>query len=288
MSRRRLLRYRIVRDDESSLGSIIAGATVGALAGFAVGMVVAQKVGGISGLRNRLRDRFSELRGDGEPDEHYGELGNGYEEDELDDEEVDVDSALEERVLRAFQRDPVLSERAIDIGSIGEGIIELAGWVDDDGESELAMRTAQEVPGVTTVVNRLVVGDDDDVSGDDTHDRDVPEETNEALPGGRWLGQRVGTGRPRQGHSGEPGRHADPKPELEQRWLDEQHAIDAAAGDLEGLAERRRKVDQPAAEGRADGSPLAPSGVPKGDHVADPQAAKQLEPRGEKGPEARP
>ena len=36
---------------------------------------------------------------------------------------------LEERVLEAFHNDPVLAERAIDIGAIGTGVIELTGWV---------------------------------------------------------------------------------------------------------------------------------------------------------------
>ena len=43
---------------------------------------------------------------------------------------------LEERVLEAFRNDPILSERAIDIGAIGEGIIELTGWVDTEDEAD--------------------------------------------------------------------------------------------------------------------------------------------------------
>src|SRR6185312_15434056 len=49
------------------------------------------------------------------------------------------DEALEEHVLEAFRNDPVLSERAIDIGSLNEGVIELAGWVEDETESEHAV-----------------------------------------------------------------------------------------------------------------------------------------------------
>ncbi|MBA3559438.1 MAG: hypothetical protein H0W30_12655, partial [Gemmatimonadaceae bacterium] len=46
------------RDEDDSLGRTIAGLTIGALAGFAVGVVVAQKVGGVSALTDRLRDRL--------------------------------------------------------------------------------------------------------------------------------------------------------------------------------------------------------------------------------------
>ena len=71
------------------------------------------------------------------------------------------DETLEERVLEAFRNDPILAERAIDIGSIGEGVIELAGWVEDEDESEHAVTIARGVPGVDTVVNRIAIGDEE-------------------------------------------------------------------------------------------------------------------------------
>jgi hypothetical protein len=57
-----------LQDDEPSVGSIAAGVTLGALAGFVVGIVVAQKVGGIAGLSSRIREKLETLthRGDGE------------------------------------------------------------------------------------------------------------------------------------------------------------------------------------------------------------------------------
>ena len=60
------------------------------------------------------------------------------------------------------------------------------------------------------------------------------------IPGGCWGGQLVGPGRRRQGNSGEVDRHADPKPVLEGKWLDEDHALEEAAGPIDGIAERRR------------------------------------------------
>src|ERR1700687_4207343 len=74
-----------------------------------------------------------------------------YEDDELE-ASSDEGSELEERVLEAFRHDPILAERAIDIGGIGEETIELAGWVTTEEEAERAVVLARGVPGVTTVV----------------------------------------------------------------------------------------------------------------------------------------
>src|SRR5919199_1675680 len=101
-------------DTDESLGSAVAGLAIGALAGFAVGVVLSQKVGGVSGLAARLRDR----------------LRRGSEAEDEQDEY----SALEERVLEAFRNDPVLGERAVDIGAVGDGVIELTGWVNEESE----------------------------------------------------------------------------------------------------------------------------------------------------------
>jgi hypothetical protein len=163
-------------------------------------------------------------------------------------------------VLRAFRRDAVLSERAIDIGAIGEGIIELSGWVETHEESEHAMAVTRTVPGIVTVVSRLFIGADEQNASDlDEDDLD----DSAPIPGGVWEGQRVGTGRRRQGNSGEIDRHSDPKPVLEGKWLDEDHALDEAAGPIEGLAERRgrkgKKADKPASTNGDDSGVPSPS-----------------------------
>src|SRR5207244_13153394 len=87
-----------------------------------------------------------------------------------------------------------------------------------------------------------------------------------------WEGQQVGTGRRRQGNSTEIDRHADPRNKLEDRSLKEDKAFMAAADEIPDAAERR-KTTKKARGGRTDGSPVAPTGVPKGDHVADPENA---------------
>ena len=258
-----------LHDDEPSVGSIAAGVTLGALAGFVVGIVVAQRVGGLSGITSRLRGGMDSLihRGQngleslagaerGEEGDEYDDEDEYEDDGEFDERALDGDSALEERVLRAFRRDAILSERAIDIGAIGEGIIELSGWVETHEESEHAIAVTRTVPGIVTVVSRLFIGSDEHESADlDEDDLD----DGAPLPGGRWEGQGVGMGRRRQGNSGEVDRHADPKPTLEDKWLDEEHAIEEAAGPVEGIAERRgrkKKSDKPAsAEGGESGVP---------------------------------
>jgi hypothetical protein len=245
------LRYR---DDDSQTSGLLFLAA-GAVLGLAAGLVVADRFGGFSALTSKIRERVGRHR-----------------EDEGDEDEVDYeedDDALEERVLEAFRNDPVLAERAVDIGAIGDGIIELTGWVHEPDEATHAVTITRGVPGVETVVNRLDVR----LAGSE-EGMDIEEEDPSApIPGGRWEGQQVGTGRRRQGNSSEPDRHADPKPELEDRWLSKEQALREAAGEIEGSAERRRSSKKPVRGDRTGGAPIAPTGVPKADHVADPESA---------------
>jgi hypothetical protein len=155
------------RDDDSS-SRIIIGAVVGAIAGFAAGMFLAQNAG------TRDHDKIEGERADEERHERLrgvhataDELGEDYEDaaefeestyadDDYDSEDYDI--TLEERVLEAFRNDPILSIRAVDIGSLRTGVIELAGVVDTAQEAQHAVTIARGVPGVTTVVNRIVTG----------------------------------------------------------------------------------------------------------------------------------
>ncbi len=77
----------------------------------------------------------------------------------VDGRHVPDETELEERVLEAFHNDPILAERAIDIGAIGTGVIELTGWVQASWEIGHALTLARGVPDVTTVVDRLAVRD---------------------------------------------------------------------------------------------------------------------------------
>jgi hypothetical protein len=269
------IRYRDESDADSRGALFLA---VGALAGLAAGVLIAQRFGGFSGISARVRGRFAKEQleaGETEDDRAQrlsaSEFEGAYAEEEdeaVGDEDSSPDAVLEERVLEAFRNDPILSERAVDIGAVGDGIIELTGWVHADEEAAHAVTLTRGVPGVDTVVNRLAVREEEDQLDENARRF---EEGDPALTEARWEGQRVGTGRRRQGTSAENDRHADPKPNLEDRWLSEREAIRAAAEDTENIAERRRKKPLPKG-GRTDGSPIAPTGVAKADHVADPDS----------------
>lgn len=256
------------RDEESSSTSTVLGVVVGAVAGFAVGMLVAQRYGGLSGLTSKLRRRTAAPEAVEPVSESYAIADDAEDTDEFEDieddelEPDDYDESLEEHVLEAFRNDPILAERAVDIGSIGEGVIELAGWVNNEDESHHAVTLARGVPGVETVVNRIAIGDEERRFEDAAQRvRDGDPSLTEA----HWEGSGVGTGRRRQGTSDEPDRHADPKVKLEDRWQGTDEALRNAADDTEGLAERRLRAKKAVRGERVGGS-----AVPKGDHVTQP------------------
>ena len=266
--------FRYRDEDESSGGSALL-VVAGALAGLAAGVLIAQRFGGVSAIAGRVRSRLG--AGTGTETERWRDVEEDeYEEQDYADEGTYAaeGSELEERVLEAFINDPIMSERAVDIGALGEGIIELTGWVYTDDESDHAVTLTRGVPGVETVVNRLDVrAEEDEIE----ENRRRFESGDPALTEARWEGNRVGTGRRRQGTSQEPDRPADPKVNLGDKWLDEELAVRDAADDTEGLAERRKGNKKAAPKGdRTGGSPVAPTGVPKADHVADPAEAQDL------------
>ena len=261
-------------DEEESSSRTALLIAVGAAAGFAAGVLMAERFGGFKGLTDRIKDTFGGGT-EGEEDFDY----EGLDEDEFDpdfDDDFDTPKGslngteeLEERVLEAFRNDPTLSERAIDIGAVEDRIIELTGWVLSEDESHQAVVIARGVPGVDTVVNRLKIRTDEDLFEDAAHHY---EDGDPTFTERHWEGQQIGTGRRRQGTSEEIDRHADPRNKLEDRSLKEDEAFLAAADDIPDAAERR-KVTKKARGGRNDGSAVAPSGVPKADHVADPDSA---------------
>ncbi len=250
------------RDDDSpSRGTLLVVA--GALAGLAAGVLITQRVGGLSALGARVRQRFQQAE-----DEIQELVGYDYGSEGFDDldEDLTPEEELEERVLEAFRNDPVLGERAVDIGGIGEGIIELTGWVHAASEMQLALTITRGVPGVDTVVNRLTIRNEED-----EFER-TAEHYDASSAGGKWEGQQVGTGKRRQGSSSETDRHSDPKPIMEERELSADAALRNAADDIEGVAERRKREDNSAGN-RGSGAAASPTGVPKADHVLDATAS---------------
>ena len=187
------------RDRGPSGSGLAMSVAAGALVGFVAGVFVAQRTGGFAALTAKLRGTL------GRPvDEDY-DAEEFAEDDDLEGEESFTGATLEERVLEAYMNDPILSERAVDIGEIGTGIIELAGWVETDEEADHAVTVARGVPDVDTVVNRLTVGVEEDVL-EENFDRFAEGDSAQA----GWEGQQVGTGKRRQGSSKDVDRHADP------------------------------------------------------------------------------
>lgn len=267
--------YEEEEEEESSPRNAIYIA-IGAAAGFAAGVLMAERFGGFKGLTDRIKDTFGGGTEGVEEEEFDYE---GLDEDEFDpdfDDDLDTPKAsldgaeeLEERVLEAYKNDPTLSERAIDIGAVEDGIIELTGWVNSEDEAHQAVVVARGVPGVATVVNRLSIRSDEVLFDDAAHHY---EDGDPPFTEKHWDGQQVGTGRRRQGNSEDVDRHADPKNKLEDRALSEDKAFLSAADDIPEDTPRQKSTKR-ARGGRTDGSAVAPSGVPKGDHVADPERA---------------
>lgn len=268
--------YIIAEEEEESSSRSALYIAIGAAAGFAAGVLMAERFGGFKGLTDRIKDTFGGgTEGDEEDFDYEGLEDDEFDpdfDDDLDTPAVSLDGTeeLEERVLEAFRNDPILSERAVDIGAVEDGIIELTGVVNSDDESHQAVVVARGVPGVDTVVNRLTIGTEEDLFEDAAHRY---EDGEPPFTERHWEGQQVGTGRRRQGNSEEIDRHADPRNILEDKSLKEDKAFMAAAEDIPDAAERRVKSTKKARGGRTDGSPVAPSGVPKADHVADPEHA---------------
>jgi hypothetical protein len=254
-------------EDESSIAGTITPILLGAVAGFALGMIVAQRTGGFKGLAGKLRHRGKPEDASTTPKvaDDFAEF-----EDEDEIEEQEEPTSLEENVLVAFQNDPILAERAIDIGGIGEATIELAGSVMTEQEAEHAVTIARGVPGVQTVLNRLTVGDEEErLAG---HARKF-DEGDDAHTEAHWDGHTVGTGRPRQGSSADADRHADPRVDLAEKWTSAVAEERDAAEDIEGIAAERRVREKKIVIGdRTGGSPVSPTGVPKADHVTNPPA----------------
>jgi hypothetical protein len=152
--------------DRSTTGSQIASAAAGAIAGVAVGLLIAQTFGGLSGVLARFKEVAGEELGfepgydaldDADESIDAGEPMDAdvWQDDEaLDDEPADT---IGERVLEAFRNDPVLAERAIDIDVHPDATIELSGRVDADREVDYAATIAGGVPGVAHVITRLGV-----------------------------------------------------------------------------------------------------------------------------------
>ncbi len=150
-------RHVSTHDDAPNTGLYVLAAAFG---GMAAGYLLATKAGGIPGLKRRWQTLMRDADDDGRPEPASGAFEDDPIEDGWDDESTYAE--LEARVLEAFENDPVLAHRAIDISAIGPDAIELTGWVRRESEAAHALTIARGVPGVgrvdSTVRVRRAVG----------------------------------------------------------------------------------------------------------------------------------
>lgn len=163
---------------------------IGAAAGLALGAVLARGLEGTVGREAAERIRSAGRRMT--PGRLRRSAG-----------EVELLVELEDRVLDAFLADRVLSEQGIDVGVVAPGVVELSGMVSDRETARRALRAAQQLDGVWSVLNRMEIEDDDRPAL-------LPEEEEGPRgSGAEWTGLRSGMGTRRQGRSTDPGRNDD-------------------------------------------------------------------------------
>lgn len=106
-------------------------------------------------------DYDADLDADPSEDDAEGEYDEDEEEDDEDEEPVDTvtPEALEDAVLAAFRRHPVLRQRALQIAVDEDGVAELTGWVRRERDVRVARRVAAAVPGIERVVVDVAVRD---------------------------------------------------------------------------------------------------------------------------------
>ena len=69
------------------------------------------------------------------------------------------------KVVIALARFPELADHELEVRGLTPGRVELHGWVSDRRTRALAERSAASIPGITAVVNRLLVQDEDSDAG---------------------------------------------------------------------------------------------------------------------------
>ncbi len=174
------------RRGASGSGKVLLVA-LGAVAGLAIGMAIADRAGGVEGLlrrtsgRRQRRHRDDGWRGDERRSQRFDEWAD--DDSELSPESIShlhlrgrypepaprpaagpsatpatpAAEELEARVLEVFRNDPLLADRNIDIEADELGHIELTGWVDAESEIEYALTLVRGVPQVRGVTSQLAV-----------------------------------------------------------------------------------------------------------------------------------
>ncbi len=77
-------------------------------------------------------------------------------------------------VVDRLREEPALAHLALQAIAVGPGVIELHGWVGSRAERARAARIAAAIPGITTLVNSLLVHGEDDFAAPS---RDADDQT---------------------------------------------------------------------------------------------------------------
>jgi len=129
---------RLRTSDELDPRDLLAG-LAGAVLGLAVGYVLGGSVGRVNA--HRVKDAVRRWR-----DRPRRTVWT-----------ADEAERLEARVLDALARDVVLARRPVRVTVLGQGLVELTGRAASAVEVGLAGDIVQEVDGVTTVLNHILV-----------------------------------------------------------------------------------------------------------------------------------
>jgi hypothetical protein len=78
------------------------------------------------------------------------------------------------KVVIALARFPEFADHELEVRGLTPGRVELHGWVAERRLRALAERTAAAIPGITAVVNRLLVQDEDSDSAVGLELADLP------------------------------------------------------------------------------------------------------------------
>jgi hypothetical protein len=157
------------REDRSGRNLAVAIAAV--LAGVALGALISHRMGGLEGIKSRVKKRFRRSGLDLERLREFADEAFA-DEDDLGEErfqawEDEGGAALEEKVLAAFLADETFRERPVDISARDSEVVELTGWVRSKAERMNATAVARKVKGVVTVINQLMVGDPETIDAED-------------------------------------------------------------------------------------------------------------------------
>ncbi len=257
---------RLRQSREERVSNDLMSALAGAAVGFGIGFLLSRRPPGrrAEELRERVQGAVRRLR--------------PARKERLVHEQEDLDR-LEERVLNEFLLDEILSERAIDIGAVTTGIIELTGSVRTEEEAQRAVNLAGRVPGVETVVNRLNVEETGRVSTRRRLDEDELQGTF-----GPSAGRVGGMGRRRQSPETEPERPDDSQRMREsalaaadrEQWSEEGYApVSGRAGETGDLRPpppthfREDELDNQDPRGNGADRSLDASSQPDGAPVGD-------------------